>query len=65
MADSAPPHRETLSSTQLRAAFAALPPLNPPRRRQPILTSAQLAARSAALPPLIPPSRFIEHNVRI
>ena len=40
MADSAPPHRETLSSTQLRAAFAALPPLNPPQRCQPILTSA-------------------------
>jgi hypothetical protein len=65
MADSTPSHRETLSSTQLRATFAALSPLNHPRSCQPILTSAQLAARSATLPPLIPPSRFIEHNVCI
>jgi hypothetical protein len=65
MADSTPSHRETLSSTQLRATFAALSPLNPPRSCQLILTFAQLAAKSATLSPLIPPSRFIEHNVCI
>ena len=54
MAAPAPPPRQTLSSTQLRAAFAALPPLNPPNRRQPVLTSA-----------LDPSFRFIDQNVCI
>jgi hypothetical protein len=53
MAAPAPPsHRQTLSSTQLRAAFAALPPLNPSHRHRPVLTSAPDTS-----------FRFIEHNV--
>ena len=67
MAAPAPPsHRQTLSSAQLRAAFAALPPLNPQSRGPPLpslnpqprgpslLTPAQLADTYAALPPLHP-----------
>src|SRR6267142_2063395 len=68
-------HRQTLSSAQLRAAFAALPPLNPQSRGPPLpslnpqprgpplLTPAQLADTYAALPPLHPQFRFIEHAV--
>jgi hypothetical protein len=55
MAAPAPPsHRQTHSSTQLRAAFAALPPLNPSHRHQPVLTSAFDSS-----------FEFIEHNVCI
>ena len=58
-----PSHRQTLSSAQLAAAFAALPPLPPaPQRRsrsmqppiQQTLSSFQLMAAVAALPPLNP-----------
>ena len=65
-----PSHRQTLSSAQLAAAYAALPPLNPtassnitflppfapPPHRQTSSTS-QLAAAYAALPPFPSSSR--------
>jgi hypothetical protein len=52
-------HRQTLTSAQLAAAYAALPPLNPhhhdaPSSHRQTLTSAQLTAAYTALPPLIP-----------
>jgi len=46
---SEPAHRETLSSSQLRAAFAALPPLIYPQARG-RHTLTQVAESSAALP---------------
>jgi hypothetical protein len=62
MAAPAPPsHRQTLSSAQLAAAYAALPPLNPPRPRlastlapAPIITSMAAPAPSSMAAPAPP-----------
>jgi hypothetical protein len=54
-------HRETLSSAQLAAAYAALPSFNPPRRGRPMGPPSNITPQQTFTHPLNHQFRFIEH----
>jgi hypothetical protein len=46
-----PSHRQTLTSAQLTAAYAALPPLNPPQSRSRPISRRGPSTRPSSIPP--------------